>query len=69
MFVWAPIPPRFAAEGSVKFAVKLLERARVAVAPGVAFGAGGEGFLRFALVEEVERIGAACRALARAFAA
>lgn len=69
MFVWAPIPPRFAAEGSVNFAVRLLERARVAVAPGVAFGAGGEGFVRFALVEEVDRVQAACRSIARALAA
>jgi alanine-synthesizing transaminase len=66
MFVWAPIPPRFAGGGSVAFAMRLLERARVAVAPGVGFGPGGEGFVRFALVEEVERIQAACDAIARA---
>jgi alanine-synthesizing transaminase len=66
MFVWAPLPERFRDEGSVKFALRLLERARVAVAPGVGFGAGGEGHVRFALVEEVDRIGAACAAIARA---
>ncbi|MSP59973.1 MAG: aminotransferase class I/II-fold pyridoxal phosphate-dependent enzyme [Myxococcales bacterium] len=65
MFVWAPLPERFRSLGSVAFAVKLLEEARVAVAPGVAFGPGGEGYLRFGLVEEVPRIEAACRAIAR----
>jgi alanine-synthesizing transaminase len=69
MFVWAPLPPRFRAAGSVAFAVKLLEEARVAVAPGVGFGPGGEGYLRFALVEEVPRIELACRAIARVLAA
>jgi alanine-synthesizing transaminase len=66
MFVWAPIPPRFAAGGSVAFAMRLLAQARVAVAPGIGFGPGGEGFVRFALVEEVDRIHAACAAVARA---
>src|SRR6185369_15137695 len=64
MFVWAPIPERFRAEGSVAFAMRLLEEARVAVAPGIAFGAGGDGFVRFALVEEVARIQVATSALA-----
>ncbi len=67
MFVWAPIPPRFADRGSVAFAMMLLEKARVAVAPGIAFGAGGDGFVRFALVEEIDRVKAACAAIARAF--
>ena len=69
MFVWAEIPARFRAGGSVQFAMELLEKAGVAVAPGVAFGPGGEGFVRFALVEEVDRIDAACRALGLALAA
>jgi alanine-synthesizing transaminase len=65
MFVWAPLPEKLRAMGSVAFAVKLLDEARVAVAPGVAFGPGGEGWVRFGLVEEVARIEAACRAIAR----
>ena len=68
MFVWAPLPARFLAMGSVAFAMKLLDEAGVAVAPGVAFGPGGEGALRFGLVEETPRIEAACRAIARALA-
>ncbi len=68
MFAWAQVPERFRAAGSVAFAVHLLEKARVAVAPGVAFGAGGEGYVRFALVEEVDRIERACAAIARALA-
>ena len=62
MFVWAPVP----FGSSVDFALRLLERARVAVAPGVGFGPGGEGFVRFALVEEVERTREACRRIAAA---
>jgi|SRR5579871_92527 len=68
MFVWAPLPERFRADGSVAFAVRLLDEARVAVAPGVGFGPRGEGALRFSLVEETERIAAACRAIARVIA-
>jgi alanine-synthesizing transaminase len=68
MFQWARVPKRFAAGGSVAFAMTLLEQAGVAVAPGVAFGPGGEGFVRLALVEEVARIDAACRAIARLLA-
>ena len=52
MFVWAQVP---LAMSSVDFSLRLLERAKVAVAPGVGFGPGGEGFVRFALVEEVDR--------------
>jgi alanine-synthesizing transaminase len=68
MFVWAPLPERFRAEGSVQFSMRLLESARVAVAPGVGFGPGGEGYVRFALVEEVERTRAACARIAAALA-
>jgi alanine-synthesizing transaminase len=64
MFVWAPLPAKFSV--SVDFALQLLERARVAVAPGVGFGPGGEGYVRFALVEEVERTKEACRRIASA---
>jgi len=63
MFVWAPLPPQGAHLGSVKFASELLERARVAVSPGVGFGPGGEGFVRFALIENDERTRRACAAI------
>jgi alanine-synthesizing transaminase len=64
MFVWAPLPPQAAALGSVRFASELLEQALVAVAPGVGFGPGGEGYVRFALVETDERTKKACGAIA-----
>ena len=51
MFAWAPIPEKFHALGSVEFAKLLVEKASVAVAPGVGFGEEGEGFVRLALVE------------------
>jgi aspartate/methionine/tyrosine aminotransferase len=49
MFVWAPIPERFREAGSLEFSKKLLEKALVAVSPGIGFGPMGEGFVRFAL--------------------
>src|SRR6185436_3253042 len=63
MFVWAPLPAQAAGLGAVKFASELLERARVAVSPGVGFGPGGEGFVRFALVENDDRTRRACAAI------
>jgi alanine-synthesizing transaminase len=63
MFVWAPIPEPYRALGSLDFAVKLTEEAKVAVSPGVGFGPGGEGFVRFALVENEERIRQALRGI------
>jgi alanine-synthesizing transaminase len=63
MFVWARIPEAFAAEGSQAFAVRLLREAHVAVSPGSGFGADGEGYVRFALVENEQRIGQAVRGL------
>jgi alanine-synthesizing transaminase len=60
MFVWAPVPARYAAAGSVAFASELLERAGVAVAPGVGFGPGGEGHVRFSLIESDDRVRQAC---------
>ena len=66
MFVWAPIPEPYRALGSLDFAVKLAREARVAVSPGVGFGAGGDGHVRFALVENEQRIGQAVAGLRRA---
>jgi alanine-synthesizing transaminase len=65
MFVWAPIPEPYRRLGSFEFAVKLAREARVAVSPGVGFGAGGDGHVRFALVENEQRIGQAVAGLRR----
>ncbi len=63
MFVWAGIPAPHAAAGSVDFAARLLERGGVAVAPGVAFGAGGDAHVRFSLIESDDRVRRACEAI------
>jgi alanine-synthesizing transaminase len=63
MFVWAKIPVAFSAEGSVAFTRRMLKEALVAASPGVGFGEYGEGFVRFALVENEERIRQAVRGL------
>jgi alanine-synthesizing transaminase len=69
MFVWAPIPEPYRELGSLDFAVKLTREAKVAVSPGVGFGPGGEGFVRFALVENEERIRQAVRGIRQALPA
>ena len=61
MFAWAPIPPRFAHLGSVGFAKLLMEKAKVAVAPGIGFGEYGDGHVRIALVENHHRLRQAIR--------
>jgi alanine-synthesizing transaminase len=66
MFVWAPIPEPYRGLGSLEFAVKLAREARVAVSPGVGFGSGGDGHVRFALVENEQRIGQAVAGFRRA---
>ncbi|MCQ8240843.1 LL-diaminopimelate aminotransferase [Rhizosaccharibacter radicis] len=63
MFAWAPIPDRFAHLGSVGFSKLLLEKAGVAVAPGLGFGEYGEGFVRIGLVENTQRLRQATRAI------
>jgi alanine-synthesizing transaminase len=63
MFAWAPIPEPFAHLGSLEFAELLAREAYLAVSPGVGFGPGGEGFVRFALVENEHRIRQAARAV------
>jgi alanine-synthesizing transaminase len=67
MFVWAPIPERFRSMGSLEFCKLLLEKAQVAVSPGIGFGPMGEGYVRFALVENDHRIRQATRAIAQFF--
>jgi alanine-synthesizing transaminase len=61
MFVWAPIPEPHRDLGSLEFSKLLLREARVAVSPGLGFGEYGEGFVRFALVENRHRIRQAVR--------
>lgn len=63
MFVWARIPERFRKMGSVDFSKMLIREAKVAVSPGLGFGPGGEGYVRFALVENVHRINQAARGI------
>jgi len=66
MFAWAPIPEPYTDMGSVEFASMLVTEAKVATSPGVGFGPGGEGFVRFALIENEQRIAQATRHMRRA---
>ena len=61
MFVWAPLPKAFHNMGTLEFSKQLLSEAEVAVAPGIGFGEYGEGYLRFGLVENTQRIRQAVR--------
>jgi alanine-synthesizing transaminase len=63
--VWAPIPERFRDQGSLELALRLAREAGVAVSPGIGFGDGGDGHVRFALVENEQRIRQATRAIGR----
>ncbi|HEY8527128.1 MAG TPA: aminotransferase class I/II-fold pyridoxal phosphate-dependent enzyme [Acidimicrobiales bacterium] len=65
MFAWAPIPEPYRDMGSVEFASMLVKEAQVATSPGVGFGPGGEGYVRFALIENEQRIQQAIRNLRR----
>ncbi len=56
MFVWARIPDKFFSLGSLEFSKLLLSNAKVCVSPGIGFGDNGEGYVRFALVENEKRI-------------
>jgi len=69
MFVWAPLPEPFRAMGSLEFSKHLLTHAKVAVSPGIGFGEHGEGFVRFALVENEHRIRQAIRGVKTMFQA
>jgi alanine-synthesizing transaminase len=66
MFAWAPIPPRYAHLGSVEFSKLLMQKAQVAVAPGLGFGEYGDGHVRIGLVENPQRLRQAIRSI-RAF--
>jgi len=66
MFTWAPIPEQYRDMGSIEFASYLVREAHVAVSPGVGFGHGGDGHVRFALIENEQRTHQAVRNLRRA---
>lgn len=66
MFAWAPIPEPYADMGSVEFASFLVREANVATSPGVGFGPGGDDHVRFALIENEQRINQATRQIKRA---
>ena len=68
MFMWAPVPERYRDLGSLEFSKLLMEKALVAVSPGVGFGPMGEGFVRFALIENEHRTRQATRS-SRSFCA
>ncbi|MEM8827167.1 MAG: aminotransferase class I/II-fold pyridoxal phosphate-dependent enzyme, partial [Pseudomonadota bacterium] len=68
MYVWAPVPERFAHMGAMGFAKALIERAGVAVSPGVGFGDEGEAYVRIAFVENEQRIRQAARQIRAFFA-
>jgi alanine-synthesizing transaminase len=66
MFVWAPIPEPYQELTSLEFCTMLVRDGKVAVSPGGGFGPGGEGFVRFALVENEQRIAQAVRGIKKA---
>jgi alanine-synthesizing transaminase len=65
MFVWAKIPRRYAWAGSLDFSKLMLEKALVAASPGIGFGPQGDEYVRFALVENEQRIRQATRGIRR----
>ena len=65
MFAWAPIPEPFRHMGSLEFSKLLVEKADVAVAPGIGFGEHGDDYVRLALVENEHRIRQAARSIKR----
>ena len=67
MYVWAQIPERYRAMGSIEFAKKLLAEAKIAVAPGVGFGDYGDDHVRIALIENEARTRQAVRGVKEMF--
>jgi len=65
MFVWAQIPQAYLGMGSLEFSKFLLDKAKVAVSPGIGFGQYGDAFVRFALVENEHRTRQAIQGLKR----
>jgi len=68
MFQWAKIPERYAWAGSLEFAKLTLEKSLVAVSPGIGFGPSGEGYVRFSLIENEQRMRQACRGIKKLLA-
>lgn len=67
MYIWAELPEFYKSMGSVEFSKRLLEKAKVAVSPGIGFGEYGEGFVRIALIENADRIHQALRGIRQMF--
>lgn len=67
MYIWAELPDHYKSMGSVEFSNRLLDKAKVAVSPGVGFGEYGEGYVRIALIENVDRIRQALRGIKKMF--
>ena len=67
MFLWAKIPEPFNAMGSLEFSKMLINQAGVAVSPGIGFGEYGDGYVRFALIENKHRIRQACKGIKNVF--
>lgn len=67
MYIWAELPEFYKSMGSVQFSKRLLEKAKVAVSPGIGFGEYGEGFVRIALIENADRIRQALRGIRQMF--
>lgn len=67
MYIWAELPEFYKSMGSVEFSKRLLEKAKVAVSPGIGFGEYGEGFARIALIENADRIRQALRGIRQMF--
>jgi alanine-synthesizing transaminase len=67
MFVWAAIPDAFRKAGSLEFSMRLLEEAKVAASPGIGFGPHGDAAVRFALIENANRIRQAVRGIRKMF--
>ncbi|HDZ4962372.1 TPA: LL-diaminopimelate aminotransferase [Campylobacter jejuni] len=61
MFVWAKLPESKRHLKSLEFSKQLLQRANVAVSPGVGFGEAGDEYVRIALIENENRIRQAAR--------
>ena len=67
MFAWVPVPEKFRGLGSLEFSKLLIEKADVAVAPGIGFGEHGDDYVRIALVENEQRIRQAARCIRKFF--
>jgi alanine-synthesizing transaminase len=67
MFAWVPVPEKFLHLGSLEYSKLMIEKADVAVAPGIGFGEFGDDYVRLAIVENEQRIRQAARGVRRFF--